>query len=390
MKQYLSLFGRFCSLGFLAWGGPKEQLAMIHQQCVEKGQWLSDEQFHDTLAAYKELPGPQVPELCVSIGRERAGIVGGVLAGLGFILPGLLLVLGVAWMYQSIGAAVMVAALIGIKPAVAAMMVRASEHITRATVNNVGLGLAALLSMILTLCDAHFVPVLMITVLWNVLWNSGLKRSAVLLTVLACMILSYFGFPESPSPYEKIHHLDNDVTVHESSVPNLFSEGITAGVLSFGGAYSAVPFIQETVTYHYGNVTPDTVVDAMALTLLLPAPLMAFVTFLGFTTGGWLGALAITIGAFIPVFVVGLVPLKKWQGILANNAYRYVLDGIAGGVVGIFLVATFRVMAVALTGWITLLLGVAALWVLYRYKTWWSAPAVILASGILGYLYSLL
>ncbi len=383
MKQYLSLFVRFIGLGFTAWGGSKEQLSTLQREC-------SEEQMQEALAVYNSLPGPNVPELCITIGRERAGIVGGIIAGLAFLLPGLLLVLGVAWIYHAIGAAIMVAALVGVKPAIAAIMVRVSERMVRSTIDSVAMGLAALLSMILTLCDAHFVPVLVITVLWSVLWSSGLKRSAVLVTVFACMVLSYFGFPESPSPYEKIHHLDNDVVVHESSIPNLFSEGVMAGVLSFGGSYSAVPFIQETVTYHYNEVTPDTVVDALALTALLPAPVIAFVAFLGFTTGGWLGALAITLGALIPVFAVGLVPVKKWQEILAKSHYRYITQGLLGGVVGIFLVATFRVMAVALTGWVTLLLGAVALWVLYRYKAWWVAPAVITVSGVLGYLYSLI
>ena len=94
-----SIFLRFLRFGALAWGGPAAQIAMIKRECVDEEGWVSDETFQKTLAVYQVLPGPEAHELCVYFGRLRGGKVGGLLAGLGFMLPGFLLMLGLSALY---------------------------------------------------------------------------------------------------------------------------------------------------------------------------------------------------------------------------------------------------------------------------------------------------
>src|SRR5215218_1662312 len=94
-----AIFVRFLRFGALAWGGPAAQIAMIKRECVDEERWTSEESFRKTLAVYQVLPGPEAHELCVYFGRLRGGKVGGFLAGLGFMLPGFVLMLGLSAAY---------------------------------------------------------------------------------------------------------------------------------------------------------------------------------------------------------------------------------------------------------------------------------------------------
>src|SRR3712207_6116886 len=98
-----SLFVRFLKFGLLAWGGPAAQISMISKECVDEEGWVSEETFRRTLAVYQVLPGPEAHELCVYFGRLRGGKLGGLVAGLGFMLPGFLLMLGLSALYVEAG-----------------------------------------------------------------------------------------------------------------------------------------------------------------------------------------------------------------------------------------------------------------------------------------------
>src|ERR1044072_9714672 len=95
----LAIFARFLKFGLLAWGGPAAQIAMIKRECVDEDGWVSEETFKKTLAVYQVLPGPEAHELCVYFGRLRGGKLGGFAAGLGFMLPGFVLMLALSGVY---------------------------------------------------------------------------------------------------------------------------------------------------------------------------------------------------------------------------------------------------------------------------------------------------
>src|SRR5918997_5518030 len=120
-EPYGQLFLRFLRFGFLAWGGPVAQIAMLRQELVEDEHWISRQQFNRVLAVYQVLPGPEAHELCVYFGMLARGRLGAVLAGLGFMLPGFGLMLLLSWAYVSVGLAapLLAALLFGFKPAVA-------------------------------------------------------------------------------------------------------------------------------------------------------------------------------------------------------------------------------------------------------------------------------
>src|SRR3954465_13985675 len=121
-----SIFLRFLKFGCLAWGGPAAQIAMIKHECVDEERWISEESFRKLLAVYQVLPGPEAHELCVYFGRVRGGKLGGFLAGLGFMLPGFLLMLGLSVLYVEANLAGHLEALFyGLSAAVAGLIARA-------------------------------------------------------------------------------------------------------------------------------------------------------------------------------------------------------------------------------------------------------------------------
>ena len=132
-ESYGRLFLRFLHFGFLAWGGPVAQIAMIREALVEDERWISSERFNRVLGVYQALPGPEAHELCVYFGMLSRGRPGAIVAGLGFMLPGLLLMLALSWCYVEfgLGSSLWRGAMIGCQGAVTALIVRAVLHIGR-------------------------------------------------------------------------------------------------------------------------------------------------------------------------------------------------------------------------------------------------------------------
>src|SRR5688572_8657019 len=130
-QSYIDLFLRFLRFGLLAWGGPVAQIAMIRQEFVEEEKWISSDKFNRVLSVYQVLPGPEAHELCVYFGMVARGRIGALLAGLGFMLPGFLLMFALSWFYVTYGihSPVFQSVFLGMQPAVAALIVRAVHRI---------------------------------------------------------------------------------------------------------------------------------------------------------------------------------------------------------------------------------------------------------------------
>src|SRR6476469_3826721 len=158
-----AIFVRFLKFGCLAWGGPAAQIAMIKRECVDEEGWIDERTFQRQLAVYQVLPGPEAHELCVYFGRLRGGKLGGFLAGLGFMLPGFLLMLALSALYVEADVASHLAALFyGLSAAVGALVARAVVRLGRSFLTDVPLVLIALAGFALTLfADASFVLVLL-------------------------------------------------------------------------------------------------------------------------------------------------------------------------------------------------------------------------------------
>src|SRR5436309_12599338 len=159
-----SIFIRFLKFGLLAWGGPAAQIAMIKRECVDEERWTSEESFKKLVAVYQVLPGPEAHELCVYFGRLRGGTLGGFLAGLGFMLPGFILMLGLSVLYVEANLATHLDQLFyGLTAAVGALVARALVRLSQTFISDVPLAVVAVVGFALTLfSDASFVLLLLV------------------------------------------------------------------------------------------------------------------------------------------------------------------------------------------------------------------------------------
>src|SRR5688572_21540351 len=153
-----ALFARFLRFGFLAFGGPVAQIAMLRRELVDEERWIDSGRFNRLLAVYQVLPGPEAHELAVHLGMLRGGRIGGLLAGLGFMLPGFLLMLGLSWLYFQIDLTqtAIGAAFLGVQVAVIALIVRAVQRIGQHILVSPGLWLVALAAGVATIAGVPF------------------------------------------------------------------------------------------------------------------------------------------------------------------------------------------------------------------------------------------
>jgi chromate transporter len=371
----LSIFARFLRFGGLAWGGPAAQIEMIRRECVEEEGWVSEETFKKTLAVYQVLPGPEAHELCVYFGRIRGGKLGGFLAGLGFMLPGFVLMLALSILYVEANLAGHLDELFyGLTAAVGAIVARALVRLSRTFITDVPLALIAIVAFALTLfVDATFVLVLLGAGVAYELWtNAGRWTGRVHSFSLGPAVLVF---------------LAGAVTV--SLTATIFWEGLKAGLLTFGGAFTAIPFLQESSVSVHHWLTDSQFVDGLAIGGVLPAPLIIFSTFVGYVAGGLAGGLAMTFGIFLPAFVFPIFFHRGLVAVADNPRIRPFLLGVAAGVIGLIAAVTVDIVDSSVVDAYTAILAIGAFGVLNRYHGKLTVLYVVLGCGLIGALLQL-
>ena len=366
-----SILVRFLKFGFLAWGGPAAQIAMISKECVDEERWVSQESFKRTLAVYQVLPGPEAHELCVYFGRLRGGKLGGFVAGLAFMLPGFLLMLGLSVLYVEAGLDERFEELFyGLKAAVGALVAMAIVRLGRKFINDVPLAVIAAASFGLTLgLELSFVLVLLTAGLAYELWTTAGTRGGT---------AASFSF----TPITTVGLVAGAVTV--SLTAEIFLEGLKAGLLTFGGAYTVVPFLQDTAVDSQGWLTNAEFLDGLALGGILPAPMIIFSTFVGYLAGGLSGSLAMTFGIFLPAFAFPIF-FHRWLVAVAENPrIRPFLLGVAAGVIGLIGAVTVEILEESVVDVPSALLAAGAFIVLYRFQAKLTVLFVVLGCGLIG------
>jgi chromate transporter len=367
-----SIFLRFLKFGVLAWGGPAAQIAMIKHECVDEEGWISEETFRKTLAVYQVLPGPEAHELCVYFGRLRGGKVGGFLAGLGFMLPGFLLMLGLSALYVEADISDPLHEFFyGLAAAVGAVVARALVRLGGSFLTDVPLVVIAVAAFAATaFADASFVLVLAGGGLAYELWTNMLRHRSRLAS------LSLFPLPAT------LAVLAGAVTVSLTS--EIFFEGLKAGLLTFGGAFTVIPFLQDAAVQGKGWLTNAQFVDGLAISGVLPAPLIIFSTFVGYLAGGLAGGLAMTFGIFLPAFLFPIF-LHRWLVAIAENPrIRPFLLGVTGAVVGLIAAVTVEIVETGVVDVPTALLALGAFAALMRFHAKLTVLYVVLGCGLVG------
>lgn len=380
----LQLFIRFLRFGFLAFGGPVAQIAMLKQALVEEERWISPVRFNRLLAVMQILPGPEAHELCVHLGMVASGRIGGLLAGLGFMLPGFVLMVIAAWLYEDwiVGNLAMAPIFLGVQIVVLAIIARAVQRIGKHVLEDKKLWLLAVATLGATLAGVSF---------WIPLIASGLiytfatQPLAVTAIFVAAILLAILVPGAEPLGHTSI-------TTSEVGTTVLFIAGLKGGLLTFGGAYTAIPYVRAD-TVGRGWISDASFLDGVALAGMLPAPLVIFATFAGYVAAGLPGALAITGGMFLPAFTFSMIFFERLEAVVENPMLHRLLAGVAAAVVGVIAATLLQL------GWSTAqrsasilssaLLFSAALWAVWRWKGKLTAPTLLLAGGVAGWMINL-
>jgi len=374
-----SIFLRFLKFGALAWGGPAAQIEMIREECVEREGWVSAESFKKTLAVYQVLPGPEAHELCVYFGRIRGGKRGAFLAGLGFMLPGFILMLALSIAYVKLDlAGELDDVFYGLNAAVGALVARAVLRLGQNFVSDVPLALIALAAFVLAITgSAGFLLILLAAGIAYELWTNRDRwtRGTGVFTLPAVPFMPLSAIAIG--------------TISLSLGAEIFFEGLKAGLLTFGGAYTAIPFLQEASVNNHHWLTDTQFVDGLALSGALPAPLIIFSTFVGYLAGGLGGALLMTLGIFLPAFVFPIFFHRQLVSVAENPRVRPFLLGVAAAVIGLIAAVTIDLLHTSVVDVFTGVLAAAAFFVLYRFHSKITVVAVVLGCGVIGALWQL-
>jgi chromate transporter len=339
---------------------------MIKRECVDHEGWVDEETFKKTLAVYQVLPGPEAHELCVYFGRIRAGKVGAFLAGLGFMLPGFLLMLALSVLYVEADLAGRLDELFyGLKAAVGALVARALMRLGPSFVTDVPLALIAVAGFALTLfASASFVLVLLGGGLAYELWTNAPRWTG------RAHSLTLWPFVLG--------------AVSVSLTAEIFWEGLKGGLLTFGGAYTAVPYLHDVAVEGHRWMTEAQFLDGIAMGGVLPAPLIIFSTFVGYIAGGLVGALAMTLGIFLPAFVLPIFFHRQLVAVAENPRIRPFLLGVAAAVIGLIAAVTVDIFEAGVVDVPTAILAVAAFLALNRWHGHLTVVAVVLGCGAVG------
>jgi chromate transporter, chromate ion transporter (CHR) family len=346
MPSWREVFSYFLFLGFVNIGGPVAQITMMFNHMVEKRRWLSKDRFIKIMAFCHMLPGPEALQLAIYVGYLKRKLWGGVLAGLTFILPGAVVMIVLSWLYVKYGQLPQVMnALYVLKPAVLGIIAAGIIKLGRAAIRNVFLGVLLVGAFTaMRFAGINFLLILLIAGLLNLIFERGsalLKKAAPTLPVMLVGTSALLPFSDS----------------RLFQIVWLF---LKTGLLSFGGAYASLVFVQRGAVAQYHWLSDGQLLDGVALSVATPGPFMLFTTFVGYAAGGIPGALLATFFVFLPSFVFVIGGVHYVEKVRENRALQAFLAGVSAAVVGVIAVVSLDLIPEALIDWVTVAIAVAA------------------------------
>ncbi|HEV2095191.1 MAG TPA: chromate efflux transporter [Chthoniobacterales bacterium] len=423
--SFAEAFRFWVKLGFISFGGPAGQIAIMQTELVDRKKWISQSRFLHALNYCMLLPGPEAQQLAIYIGWLLHRTWGGIVAGAFFVIPSIFVLWGLSYIYTAFGNIPWIAAIFyGLKPAVTAIVLAAVIRIGRKALRNeVMWSIAAIAFVAIYFLKVPF-PVIVLGAgaiglvggrFWPAKFHvvSGYGSSSdtsalsdeqgsaehtrpswarALKVIVVCVAL--WVLPTLIVGLAKGWH------------STLFNEGIffsKAAVVTFGGAYAVLPYVAQEAMFHYGWLQPGQMMDGLGLAETTPGPLIMVVQFVGFV-GAWqhpdglprllaatLGALITTWATFTPCFLWVFLGGPHIEQLRGNEKLARALSTITAAIVGVilnlavwFAVHVFFPQA-GVVDWFALALSAFAFVGMLRWN--WSVILVVLGSGALGLAY---
>ena len=413
-------------LGFISFGGPAGQIAMMHAELVERRRWISEQRFLHALNYCMLLPGPEATQLAVYIGWLLHRTLGGIAAGVLFVLPSLLILVGLSWVYMAYGHLPAIAGVMnGIKPAVVAIVLGAAWRIGSRTIRNWLLALIAACAFVaIALFELPF-PLIVLGAAQAGLAGGRLRPALFHLGGGHAAARTSYGpaliDDDTPTPgharfswagLARVTLLGGGIGLAgwlllaalygpASALAQMGWFFTKAALMTFGGAYAVLPYVVQGAVEHYGWLSAGQMIDGLALGETTPGPLIMIVAFVGFV-GGWThalfgpgalfaagaaGAAVASLFTFLPSFVFILAGGPLVESTRGNVRMTAPLTAISAAVVGVIAsLAVFFGGQVFLAGgrpqWQAIAIGAAATVALLRYRA--GTIPLILACALAG------
>ncbi|WP_256009073.1 chromate efflux transporter [Desertivirga xinjiangensis] len=356
----------FLRLGCLGFGGPAVHIAMMEEEVVRKKQWFSQQHFLDLVGATNLIPGPNSTELTMHIGYERAGRKGLFFAGACFIFPAVVITGLFAWLYQKYGQLPQVQPFIyGIKPAILAVIVSLMIGLGKKALKSVELGVIGILAALAVIAGFNEVYVLFAGGILAVLISKIRQPKKTLESIIPLVLLQ------------------NSSWWNDHGCLKLFFIFLKIGSILYGSGYVLFAFLDSELVAR-GLLSHQQLVDAIAVGQFTPGPVFSSATFIGWQIGGMYGAIAATIGIFLPsfLFVALLNPLLP--KLRSSAIFRTFLDAVNMVSVAIILAVVVEIGKNALSDWRTVSIAALSFVISFYFKKF-NTAYIILGGALTGY-----
>jgi chromate transporter len=360
----------FLKQGFTAFGGPAAHIAMMHDETVNRRKWLSDQDFLDLMGATNLIPGPNSTQMAIHIGFLRAGWPGLIVAGICFIVPAMLIVLLLAWLYVRYGATPQAEWLLyGVKPVVISIIVQALWNLGPKAVKG------------------PITAVVGITVL--ALYLGGINVIALLFGggLIVMLIANFQQIRRRPLGISLVPLTGAGALAQVAlpiSLPLLFLTFLKIGAVLYGSGYVLLAFLRADFVVGLGWLTDQQLIDAIAIGQVTPGPVFTTATFIGFLLGGIPGAFVATLGIFLPSFLFVAISNPLISRVRNSAWLSGFLDGVNVASLGLTAAVTWQLGRASLIDPLSILLALVSLGLLIRFKI--NSTWVIVGGAIIGLL----
>lgn len=355
----------FLKLGSIAFGGPAAHIAMMEDEVVRKRKWMTQEHFLDLIGATNLIPGPNSTEMTMHCGHERAGWKGLFVAGICFIFPAVIITSLFAWAYQEYGQLPNVKPFIyGIKPAVIALIVMAAYKLGKKAIKNTMLAILGVFAM-----GASFLGVTEIVVLFG----SGA------IGLLLYMIKTKRTQIKTIVPLFFMQGIDV-VQLGSFKIGLIF---LKVGAILYGSGYVLFAFLDSELVGN-GWLGRQELIDAVAVGQFTPGPVLSTATFIGWQMNGASGALAATLGIFLPSFLFVLILNPLLPKMRKSKLIRAFLDAVNVAAVALIIAVCITMGRDTLTDWRTIVIGILSVITVFVFKKV-NSMLIVLGGALLGY-----
>jgi chromate transporter len=365
----------FLKLGMLGFGGPIALAGHMQRDLVEERRWISKQDYVEGLALAQLAPGPLAAQLAIYLGWIRAGVMGATLVSIAFILPSFVMVLAISALYVRFGGlSWMQGAFYGIGAAVIAIIARSAWKLMRMTLARDWLlwCLFSISGVITAWTEREIIWVFVLCGVVSLLIKGKprIHRVYSALTILACPTWLISGI-QGPASAQTFWQLGL-----------YFAE---AGAFVFGSGLAIVPFLYGGVVGQFHWLNERQFLDAVAVAMITPGPVVITVAFIGYLVSGPLGATIAAFGVFLPCYLFVIIPAKYFRQYAKNFHIKAFVDGVTAAATGAIAGATYILARRCLADLPTVLIGVTTLAIL-MFARKIPEPLVIVAAGAAGIL----